>query len=52
MAIKTVEWIRRVRDENHEKTKDMSFEQRKAYIETKADAVRERVRRTREDKGQ
>jgi len=52
MAIKTVKWIRKIRDENYEKTKDMSFEQRKAYIETKAGAVRERILRTRKDKGQ
>lgn len=42
MAIKTVEWIRKIRDENYEKTKDMSFEQRKAYIESKAGAGKTR----------
>lgn len=43
MTIKAVEWVRKVRDANHEKTKNMSFEERKAYIQAQAAAAKKQA---------
>ena len=39
MEIKTVEMVRRIRDENYEQTKNLSFEERKAFYRKKSEEV-------------
>ena len=43
MAIKAVEWVRRVRDAQHEKTRNMSFEERLAFYRAKSAALRRKI---------
>jgi len=45
MAFKTMEWIRAVRDAGYEATKNMTPEQRIAYIRKKAAAFRRALKR-------
>ena len=43
MAIKAVEWVRRVRDAQHQETKNMTFEDRRAFYRAKSAALRRKI---------
>ena len=47
MTFKTVEWVRRVRDERYKRTKDMSFEDRVRLYHEKAAALRRKTEQVR-----
>lgn len=47
MAFKTVEWVRRVRDAQYEQTRDMSFDERLAFYQSKSQALHRRIARMR-----
>lgn len=44
MKFKTVDWVRRVRDRNHQETKDMTFDERAKFYRKKSKAARERIK--------
>ena len=44
MKFKTVDWVRRVRDRNHQETKDMTFDERAEFYRKKTKAARERIK--------
>jgi hypothetical protein len=45
MAIKTVETFRRIRDEHHRQTKDLTPDQRRQFYKQKAEASFEKAKR-------
>jgi len=46
MAIKAVEWVRRVRDAQHQETRGMTFEERRAFYRAKSAALRRKIGET------
>ena len=46
----TIEDIHKIREHNHEVTKDMTFEERKAYYEEGASEVLDRIAQLKADK--
>ncbi|MCE5327597.1 MAG: hypothetical protein LLG01_14420 [Planctomycetaceae bacterium] len=43
MAIKAVEWVRRVRDAQCEETRNMTFEQRREFYRAKSAALLRKI---------
>jgi hypothetical protein len=45
MAIKTIETIRRIRDDHHKQTQNLSIDERKAFYKKKSDQAREKAQK-------
>jgi len=43
MTFRAVQWVRDVRDRNHQETKNMTFEQRLRFYKSRGESARARI---------